>query len=236
MKISEVQDDAAVATLTGGSLGALGQTPVLRVGSKGDAVKKLQLQLISLGYPIGVADGVFGAKTEAAVRAVQMKLGVRVDGIYGPETEAKLLAVNKGGVVDATPKDVATVQQTTTPTPQPKTVTVTNVNPLPGQPGGPVLSIAPQVAPGSSAGSMVSASGGSFGDKLMARVKELMQHPYAPWVLGGAAVLTIGAVWFFSQPKRSSKMSEVESFDGLGTPKKKRKKRKAKKAVEVKEG
>jgi len=54
--------------------------PTVRRGSRGDAVKELQAAL-------GVdPDGVFGARTEAALRARQRELGLVPDGIAGPKT------------------------------------------------------------------------------------------------------------------------------------------------------
>ena len=57
---------------------------LLRVGSRGPAVAKLQRKL-------GVAaDGIFGPRTRAAVRAFQQRHGLLVDGIVGPQTRAAL--------------------------------------------------------------------------------------------------------------------------------------------------
>lgn len=66
---------------------------VLKKGSSGDAVKKLQEALNGFGFSCGAADGVFGAKTEAAVKAFQRKYGLAADGIVGPKTWAKLAEV-----------------------------------------------------------------------------------------------------------------------------------------------
>ena len=46
---------------------AYAASPLLRRGSRGADVKQLQGNLIYLGYLNDVADGIFGAKTEAAV-------------------------------------------------------------------------------------------------------------------------------------------------------------------------
>ena len=43
--------------------------------------------MISLGFDIGDADGIFGAKTENAVKAIQTKLGLVVDGKVGDLTK-----------------------------------------------------------------------------------------------------------------------------------------------------
>ena len=60
---------------------------VIRQGSKGDSVKWLQWELDSKGYPLNV-DGIYGPKTEAAVR--QFQTDVFVDGIAGENTLKKL--------------------------------------------------------------------------------------------------------------------------------------------------
>lgn len=57
---------------------------VIKKGSKGETVKKLQK---SLGV---TADGVFGANTEAAVKKFQSKAGLTPDGIVGAKTWAAL--------------------------------------------------------------------------------------------------------------------------------------------------
>lgn len=64
----------------------------LRRGSRGSDVTKLQTALNSLGYDCGAADGIFGAKTEMAVRAFQQANGLTVDGIAGKATQAALYA------------------------------------------------------------------------------------------------------------------------------------------------
>ncbi len=63
---------------------------MLKTGSSGDEVAKLQKRLAAAGFSPGSADGVFGAKTEAALKAFQEKVGIAADGIAGPQTNAKL--------------------------------------------------------------------------------------------------------------------------------------------------
>ena len=65
----------------------------LQNGSRGDAVKLLQTKLIALGYLAGSADGVFGGKTEAAVKAFQQASGLPASGIADSETQRALYAV-----------------------------------------------------------------------------------------------------------------------------------------------
>lgn len=78
--------------------------PTLRKGSRGDDVKKLQETLNALGYDCGAADGIFGAKTEIAVRSFQQANGLAADGIAGKNTLA--LLYNKEGKEEGTYKVV----------------------------------------------------------------------------------------------------------------------------------
>lgn len=61
----------------------------LRHGDRGQAVLQLQKQLNAQGAKL-FTDGDFGDKTEAAVRAYQLKVGLVADGIAGPKTLAAL--------------------------------------------------------------------------------------------------------------------------------------------------
>ena len=58
-------------------------------------VEKLQHALTDLGYDVGGIDGVFGAKTEAAVKAFQQQEGIQADGVVGPETKKKFAKYEK---------------------------------------------------------------------------------------------------------------------------------------------
>lgn len=58
-------------------------------GDSGDGVKALQEQLNQNGANLDV-DGVFGPKTEAAVKNLQTSNGITVDGKVGPETKGVL--------------------------------------------------------------------------------------------------------------------------------------------------
>lgn len=78
-----------------------GQRPVLRRGSRGPAVQELQSRLngwlttegARTGLRLLVTDGIFGPRTEAAVRAFQRARQLRGDGVVGPQTWGQLLAV-----------------------------------------------------------------------------------------------------------------------------------------------
>jgi len=68
--------------------------PVLRLGSRGESVKILQLKLNELGFNVGFADGVFGNNTNTAVRQFQLANKLLSDGIVGQNTW-KALAIAK---------------------------------------------------------------------------------------------------------------------------------------------
>jgi hypothetical protein len=75
---------------SGNVLGASSYTFMQRLerGSAGDEVAELQLFLTRAGYDIGIADGRFGAKTEAALTQFQSAHNLKNDGIFGTETRA----------------------------------------------------------------------------------------------------------------------------------------------------
>lgn len=63
---------------------------MLSNGSSGDAVTALQRKLFAFSFDPGTIDGIFGPKTDQAVRRYQEQKGLQVDGIAGPETLASL--------------------------------------------------------------------------------------------------------------------------------------------------
>jgi putative chitinase len=75
---------------------------LLKVGSKGEDVKKLQEKL-GLG-----ADGIFGKGTEEAVKAFQTKRGLLPDGVVGEGTWSKLFELRQ---IITEPAPVASVVQ-----------------------------------------------------------------------------------------------------------------------------
>ena len=76
------------------------QAAVLKQGSRGDSVKTVQQKLIRWGYLKGSADGIFGAKTKAAVVAFQKKNGLTADGIIGMRT-AQALGISLSGTTSS---------------------------------------------------------------------------------------------------------------------------------------
>lgn len=87
--------------------------PVLRSGSAGEAVTRLQTRLKELGYYTDAVDGQFGPGTRTAVTEFQRQNGLGADGIVGTETSTLLYS-------DAA-KVAITPEPTEVPTPTPDT-------------------------------------------------------------------------------------------------------------------
>lgn len=66
--------------------------PLLKYGSRGTAVVRLQKALITTGYLKGAADGIFGYYTKSAVIKFQTAKGIRIDGLAGNQTQTVLYA------------------------------------------------------------------------------------------------------------------------------------------------
>jgi hypothetical protein len=65
--------------------------PTLQRNSRGGQVAVLQSWCQRRAWgDVGRADGVFGPRTESAVKVIQLELGVTDDGVYGPKTAAAL--------------------------------------------------------------------------------------------------------------------------------------------------
>jgi N-acetylmuramoyl-L-alanine amidase len=61
----------------------------------GDDVGALQARLLSLGFPCGRVDGVFGWQTDGALRQLQRGVGLRPDGLVGPLTLRALAQLDR---------------------------------------------------------------------------------------------------------------------------------------------
>ena len=57
-----------------------------KLGSSGDEVRQIQKKLKTLGYYNGAVDGLYGGKTQSAVKAFQKSCGITADGVAGPTT------------------------------------------------------------------------------------------------------------------------------------------------------
>ncbi len=81
----------------------MADNPVIKRGSKGDAVRKAQNALKARFYDPGPVDGIFGPKMFTAVKWYQSDRGLTADGIVGPKTWARLdpPTVKKGSKGDA---------------------------------------------------------------------------------------------------------------------------------------
>ncbi|BBH69516.1 hypothetical protein ACTI_62010 [Actinoplanes sp. OR16] len=81
--------------------GTLSPWPNTRQGDKEHPVITLQYLLRARGQTITV-DGIFGPKTDAAVRAFQKSRKLTVDGVVGPNTwSALIIEVRRGSEGDA---------------------------------------------------------------------------------------------------------------------------------------
>ena len=87
-------------------------TASLKQGSTGSEVKSMQEKLIDLGFLTGKADGVYGKKTTAAVKAFQKANSLKADGIAGVKTLAQL---KNSGKAAATPTPAVTPRPTAAP-------------------------------------------------------------------------------------------------------------------------
>ena len=69
----------------------------------GDDVAELQRRLIELGFDSGRVDGVFGKRTDKALREFQRNVGLAGDGVFGPST-FKAIQQLKRAVVGGRPQ------------------------------------------------------------------------------------------------------------------------------------
>jgi N-acetylmuramoyl-L-alanine amidase len=62
---------------------------------RGDDVAALQARLTEMGFNAGRVDGIFGERTESAVKEFQQSVGIKVDGKCGPATIIALIRLTK---------------------------------------------------------------------------------------------------------------------------------------------
>jgi len=79
---------------------------------RGDDVAALQTRLTEMGFDCGRVDGIYGPRTEAAVKEFQKSVGATVDGKCGPATIIALIRLTKivSGGVPSTLRQNATQQ------------------------------------------------------------------------------------------------------------------------------
>ena len=70
--------------------------PTCRRGDRNTYVLILQDALNALGYSTGTLDGVFGARTESALKAAQRAFGLTADGICGCQSWKKIASATVG--------------------------------------------------------------------------------------------------------------------------------------------
>ncbi len=78
---------------------------VLKSGSKGEAVKALQTELVALGFAL-TADGHFGPNTADTVGELQSLFGYDVDSAVGPATQALIAQQKQAGFDVRKPESV----------------------------------------------------------------------------------------------------------------------------------
>jgi peptidoglycan hydrolase-like protein with peptidoglycan-binding domain len=95
----EITVDGVIGRVTWINIDEADQShPVLRTGSTGLPVRRLQSRMSAVDFDTGGVDGRFGAKTETAVKKLQQNFNLTVDGVVGPRTWDVVDALeNEGG-------------------------------------------------------------------------------------------------------------------------------------------
>ena len=102
------------------------ESTTLYNGSKGEDVRELQQALIDLGYLKGTADGIFGNKTEIAVRKFQKANKLSVDGLAGLTTRELILKKSQSKKVVSTTAPAPGTAAPATPAPDTSVQAVSN--------------------------------------------------------------------------------------------------------------
>ncbi|MPW27198.1 peptidase [Alkalibaculum sp. M08DMB] len=91
-------------------------TGLIRHGMRGEPVRELQYNLKTLGYSVGVVDGIFGNITRQSVIAFQRDNGLTVDGVVGPQTinvlQTKLNGVSNSTIINRGSNNSSSIQST----------------------------------------------------------------------------------------------------------------------------
>lgn len=168
--ISSIANDTGTGGVKTTNVGTTTTAPttysLLKIGSRGSDVKQLQSTLNSLGYNAGTADGIYGSRTAAAVKAYQQAMGLTADGLAGQQTLSTIYSKNAatpptvvkgtgtgssagttGGSVAITDTGTNKTPAPTTPTPAPQTPNVAWNQPATTPTPAPVQQPAPQPKP-----------------------------------------------------------------------------------------
>ncbi|MCL2812624.1 MAG: peptidoglycan-binding protein [Clostridia bacterium] len=94
-----IADDATQKLLYSGNAIGIGPAPppgfsTLQFGSRGTAVRNMQVRLANLGYYFGAIDGIFGSQTQAAVRQFQTRNNLAVTGIANAATQTAIFSTS----------------------------------------------------------------------------------------------------------------------------------------------
>lgn len=84
--IEDIPDPVIATSIDSVEKNDINTVDLLQNGDRGQAVKDLQKLLKNKGYYNSSLDGIFGPRTEAAVRNYQINNQLAVDGIAGPQT------------------------------------------------------------------------------------------------------------------------------------------------------
>ena len=82
---------AALAAVMATALPVTQALASFRQGQSGPDVAAIQEKLLMEGYDIGIPDGVYGARTVAAVKKYQKSMGLEADGVVGDYTYKRLM-------------------------------------------------------------------------------------------------------------------------------------------------
>jgi peptidoglycan hydrolase-like protein with peptidoglycan-binding domain len=97
-KAREITADGIVGRVTWINIDEADQSePVLRIGSSGLPVRRLQSRMSAVGFDTGGVEGRFGAQTEQAVKTLQQQSELGVDGVVGTKTWAIVDALENEG-------------------------------------------------------------------------------------------------------------------------------------------
>ena len=97
-QVREITVDGIVGRVTWINIDEGDQSePVLRLGSSGLPVRRLQSRMTAVGFDTGGVDGRFSQKTETAVKDLQQRSRLTVDGVVGPQTWAVVDALENEG-------------------------------------------------------------------------------------------------------------------------------------------